>query len=153
MGSRPHMQGRGDRAADIRGERGLTLLEVMIAMMVTGVALMAFTQTVKPTISSNNSNRKYIDITAGLSEVLDSAMTQSVTTLDLMNGNTYTSRQGVGVKLSVSLYTQAQADAMMPGLDVSRMRKLTVKSVTDTLRTLSGTVSNYQEVTGGKCYP
>ncbi|GEM_PF-5598112 len=147
------MQGRGDRAADIRGERGLTLLEVMIAMMVTGVALMAFTQTVKPTISSNNSNRKYIDITAGLSEVLDSAMTQSVTTLDLMNGNTYTSRQGVGVKLSVSLYTQAQADAMMPGLDVSRMRKLTVKSVTDTLRTLSGTVSNYQEVTGGKCYP
>lgn len=134
------------------GQKGLTLVEVIIAMLVTAAALVAFTQTVKPTISSNKSNKKYIDITAGLAEVLDSAMTQPVSSLDLMNGSIYNSRQGVGVKLSVSAYTQTQADALMPGLDVSRMRRLVVKAVADTLRTLSGTVSNYQESAAGKCY-
>jgi hypothetical protein len=53
----------------------------------------------------------------------------------------------------VSPYTQVQADALMPGLDVSRMRKIVVKAVADSLRTLSGTVSNYQESASGKCYP
>lgn len=136
-----------------RQESGMSLVEVMIAMMVTGVALVAFVQSVKPTIASNKSNRKYIDITAGLSEVLDSAMTQPVSSLDNMNGNVYKSRQGVDVKLVVSAYTQVQADAVMPGLDVSRMRKIIVKAVADTTRTLSGSVSNYQEATAGKCYP
>ncbi len=131
----------------------MSLIEVMIAMMVTGIALTAFVQTVQPTISGNKSNKKYIEITAALSEVLDSAMTQPVSSLDLMNGSTYKSRQGVNVKLSVSSYTQAQADAMMAGLDVSRMRRIVVKAVVDTTRTLSGTVSNYQEVSAGKCYP
>jgi prepilin-type N-terminal cleavage/methylation domain-containing protein len=133
-------------------QRGISLIEVIVAMFVGGVALTVFTQTVKPTIKGNKTNRTYIDITAGLSEVLDSAMTQPVTTLDGMNGNVYRSRQGVNVKVSVSLYTQAQADGMMPGLDISRMRKITVKAVADTLRTLSGTVSNYQELANGKCY-
>lgn len=136
-----------------KAQRGMSLIEVMIAMMVTGIALTAFVQTVQPTISGNKSNKKYIEITAALSEVLDSAMTQPVSSLDLMNGSTYKSRQGVNVKLSVSSYTQAQADAMMAGLDVSRMRRIVVKAVVDTTRTLSGTVSNYQEVSAGKCYP
>lgn len=130
----------------------MTLIEVMIAMMVTGVALVAFTQSVKPTIAGNKSNRKYIDITAGLAEILDSAMTQPVSVLDNMNGGVYKSRQGVDAKLAVSAYTQAQADAIMPGLDVSRMRKIVVKAVADTLRTLNGTVSNYRESASGKCY-
>lgn len=135
-----------------RDQRGISLIEVIMAMFVGGIALLAFTQTVKPTISGNKSNRKYIDITAGLSEVLDSAMTQPVLSLDAMNGNVYRSRQGVDVKVAVSLYTQAQADALMPGLDVSRMRKITVKAVADTMRTLHGTVSNYQEPSNGKCF-
>jgi Tfp pilus assembly protein PilV len=131
----------------------MTLIEVMIAMMVTGMAIVAFTQSVKPTISGNKSNRKYIDITAALSEVLDSAMTQPVSALDGMNNRVFKSRQGVSVKVLVSPYTQVQADALMPGLDVSRMRKIVVKAVADSLRTLSGTVSNYQESASGKCYP
>ncbi|MEO6095194.1 MAG: hypothetical protein ABIW76_05805 [Fibrobacteria bacterium] len=134
-------------------ENGISLLEVVVAMMVAGVALVAFTQSVKPTIKGNKTNKAYIDITGGLAEVLDSAMTQPVASLDLMNGNVYRSRQGVSVKVSVSSYTQSQADALMPGLDISRMRKITVKSVADTIRTLSGTVSNYQEALGGRCYP
>ena len=131
----------------------MSLIEVMIAMVITGIALVAFTQSVKPAIKSNKSNRKYIDITAGLSEVLDSAMTQPVSILDGMSGSTYTSRQGVDVKVSVSGYTQSQADALMPGLDISRIRKITVKAVADTVRTLSGMVSNYQEIANGKCFP
>jgi prepilin-type N-terminal cleavage/methylation domain-containing protein len=134
------------------GQRGISLVEVIVAMFVAGIALAVFTQTVKPTIHGNKTNRKYIDITAGLSEVLDSAMTQPVAALDGMNGKVYRSRQGVDVKVSVSLYTQAQADGLMPGLDISRMRKITVKAVADTLRALSGTVSNYQELANGKCF-
>jgi Tfp pilus assembly protein PilV len=134
-------------------ERGISMLEVVVAMMVAGVALAAFMQSVKPAIKGNKTNKAYIDITGGLAEVLDSAMTQPVASLDLMNGNVYRSRQGVSVKVLVSSYTQAQADGLMPGLDISRMRKITVKSVADTVRTLSGTVSNYQEAMGGRCYP
>lgn len=134
-------------------ERGISMLEVVVAMMVAGVALAAFMQSVKPAIKGNKTNKAYIDITGGLAEVLDSAMTQPVASLDLMNGNIYRSRQGVSVKVAVSSYTQAQADGLMAGLDISRMRKITVRSVTDTVRTLSGTVSNYQEAVGGRCYP
>jgi Tfp pilus assembly protein PilV len=134
-------------------ERGISLIEVLIAMTVTSIALVAFVQTVKPTISGNKANRKYIDITAALSEVLDSAMTQPVSTLDLMGGTVVKSRQKVDVKVLVAAYSQAQADAMMAGLDVSRMRKVTVKAVVDTTRTLSATVSNYQESATGRCYP
>jgi Tfp pilus assembly protein PilV len=133
-------------------ESGISLLEVVVAMVVGGIALVAFSQSAKPTIASNKTNKTYIDITGGLAEVLDSAMTQPVATLDLMNGNIYKSRQGVSVKVLVSSYTQAQADGLMPGLDISRMRKITVKAVADTIRTLSGTVSNYQEATNGRCY-
>jgi prepilin-type N-terminal cleavage/methylation domain-containing protein len=132
--------------------RGLTLLEVMAALLIVGAAMGAFLQTVKPTITANKANRKYVDLTGALSEVLDSAMTQPVATLDGMNGNTYTSRQGVPVKLTVATMTQSSADAIMPGMDVSRLRKLSVKAVADSSRTISVTVSNYQDVSNGKCY-
>jgi prepilin-type N-terminal cleavage/methylation domain-containing protein len=141
------------RAGGLSGQKGLSLIEVLIAMMVTSIALVAFVQSVKPTISGNKSNRKYIDITSALSEVLDSVMTQPVSTLDLMGGTVVKSRQKLDVKVLVAAYSQAQADAMMAGLDVSRMRKLTVKAVADTMRTLSATVSNYQESAAGKCFP
>lgn len=131
---------------------GMTLLEVLVSMVVAGIGLAAFVQTVKPTIAANRSNRDYVDLTGALSEILDSAMTQSVTTLDGMTGQVYKSRQGVSVKLTVASYTQSGADGILPGLDVSRMRKLTVVAVADTTRSLSGTVSNYQESAAGKCY-
>jgi prepilin-type N-terminal cleavage/methylation domain-containing protein len=133
-------------------QRGMTMLEVLVSMVVAGIGLAAFVQTVSPTIKANKSNRDYVDLSGALSEVLDSSMTQPVSTLDGMNGMTIKSRQGVNVKLIVSSYAQGQADGILAGLDVSRMRKLTVYAVTDTARTLSATVSNYQEVSAGKCY-
>ncbi len=133
-------------------QRGLTLVEVLVAVVVAGLGVAAFVRTVKPTITANKSNRAYVDLTGALSEILDSSMTQPVTTLDAMNGLTYQSRQGVNVRLTVTSYTQSDADGILTGLDVSRMRKLTVVAVADTLRGLSATVSNYQETSTGKCY-
>lgn len=135
-----------------RNARGLTLLEVMAALLIIGAAMGAFLRTVKPTISANKANRKYVDLTGALAEVLDSAMTQPVSALDGMNGGTYNSRQGVPVKLTVSAMSQSEADASMPGMDVSRLRKLSVKAVGDSSRVISVTVSNYQDVATGKCY-
>jgi prepilin-type N-terminal cleavage/methylation domain-containing protein len=132
--------------------RGLTLLEVLAALLIIGAAMGAFMRTVRPTIAANKANRKYVDLTGALSEVLDSAMTQPISVLDGMNGGTYNSRQGVPVKLTVATMTQSGADALMPGIDVSRLRKLSVKAVADSSRVISVTVSNYQDVATGKCY-
>ena len=140
--------GRGRR----NGERGMTLIEVLIALIITGIAATAFVRTVKSTISANKSNRKYIDITGALTEVLDSVMTLPVTTLDGMNGSTFTSRQGVGVTLMVSNLSQSSADAIISGMDVSRLRNLKITAVSDTSRTLGSTVSNYQQNFSGRCF-
>jgi prepilin-type N-terminal cleavage/methylation domain-containing protein len=136
----------------IKWQAGVTLVEILIAMIVASLGVAAFLQTIKPTISANKSNRQYVDMSGALSEILDSSMTQPVATLDGMNGAIFKSRQGVNVRLTVAPYTQSAGDAILLGLDVSRMRKLTVVAVLDSLRSLSATVSNYQEVTTGKCY-
>lgn len=127
-------------------------MEILISMVVAGIGLAAFVQTVKPTITANKSNKGYEDLTGALAEILDSSMTQPVTTLDGMNGMVFKSRQGVSVKLQVSSYSQSEADALLSGLDISRMRKLKVMASTDSTKSLSGTVSNYQETVNGKCF-
>jgi prepilin-type N-terminal cleavage/methylation domain-containing protein len=133
-------------------QRGLTLLEILAAMVVISGAVAIFLKTAKPTITSNASNKKYIDVTGSLTEILDSAMTQPAVTLDLMNGNTYTSRQGVGVKLTVTSFSQGTADAIISGLDITKMRHVQVTAVTDTTRYLTATVSNYEQSTTTTCY-
>ncbi len=144
--------GQVNDASFFKRQRGLTLIEILISLVVAGIGVAAFLQTVKPTIAMNKSNRNYVDLSGALSEILDSAMTQPVTVLDSMNGKVFNSRQGVNVKLVVTNYTASEADAIMTGLDISRMRKLQVFALTDTLRRLGTTVSNYQEVSTGKCY-
>lgn len=133
-------------------QKGLTLIEIMAAMMIGAAAISIFMKTTNPTIKSNHSNKKFIEVTGGLSEILDSAMTQSVTNLDLMNGKTYTARQGAKGKLTVTSLTQGDADAIISGLDISKIRKVKVTSITDTTRTLSVIVSNYQLSTTGTCF-
>jgi prepilin-type N-terminal cleavage/methylation domain-containing protein len=131
---------------------GMTLLEILVAMVVAGLGVAAFLQTIKPTITLNKSNRGYLNLSGALSEVLDSCMTQPVSVLDGMNNMVFNSRQGVAVKLAVSTYTQGEADAILANLDVSRMRRLRVVAVIDTTRSLTATVSNYQENSTGKCF-
>jgi len=133
-------------------QKGLTLLEILVSMVVAGIGVAAFVQTTRPAITANKSNKGYEDLTGALAEILDSSMTQPVTTLDGMNGMIFKSRQGVNVKLAVASYSQAEADAILAGLDISRMRKLKVMAQSDTTKSLSGTVSNYQETVSGKCY-
>ncbi len=133
-------------------QRGLTLLEILAAMVVIGATITIFLRTAEPTIASNASNKKYIDVTGSLSEILDSAMTQPVVTLDLMNGQTYTSRQGIAVKLTVTSFTQGAADSILPGLDISKMRHIKASAVSDSTRYLTVTVSNYQQSTSSTCF-
>ena len=100
----------------LRKQKGLTLIEILISLVVAGIGVSAFLQTVKPTIAMNKSNKNYVDLSGALAEILDSAMTQPVAVLDSMNGKVFNSRQGVSVKLRVSNYTSSEADAIMTGL-------------------------------------
>ena len=136
----------------MKASRGLTLIEILASMVIGGIALSAYMQAVKPTIANNKAGKKHIDITGALSEVLDSAMTQPVATLDVMNNLVFKSRQGVDVRLYVTSISQGEADAVLSGMDISRLRKLKVRAEIDTTRSLSTTVSNYQENSNGKCY-
>lgn len=133
-------------------QAGLTLLEVFAALIIGGIALTVFMHTLKPTINSNNAARKHIDVSGALAEILDSTMTLPVSTLDGMNNSVHRSRQGVQVRLNVSAFSQAGADGILAGLDISRMRTLKVTAVSDTARKMTATVSNYNDIVGARCY-
>lgn len=131
---------------------GFTLIEVMAAFLIGAAALIAFMHTLKPTITSNNAARKHIDVSGALAEILDSTMTLPVSTLDGMNNTVHRSRQGVQVRLNVSSFSQSGADGILAGLDISRMRTLKVTAVSDTIRKMTATVSNYNDLVGARCY-
>jgi prepilin-type N-terminal cleavage/methylation domain-containing protein len=132
--------------------KGMTLIEILVGLAIIGVAVTAYVRTSRPSLSINNSSRKSVDITSALAEILDSLMVQPVASLDGASGSTFHSRQGVDVILTTSSLNQSAADAIVTGLDISRMRTLMVKAVSDSTRKLSTTVSNYQEQANSRCY-
>jgi len=148
----PIRQQAGGGSFVARSQRGLTLIEILAAFAVVGLAVSAFVRTSKPAIAVNKSNKATVDITGGLAEILDSVMVQPVTVLDGMSGQSFNSRQGTTIRLMVSSYSQADADAILMGIDVSWLRTLTVTAVSDTSRHLSTTVSNYQGSSIGRCF-
>ncbi|MBD3314200.1 MAG: prepilin-type N-terminal cleavage/methylation domain-containing protein [Chitinivibrionales bacterium] len=131
---------------------GLTMLEVLIGLVVVGVAALLYMRTAYPASATNKDTRRYMEATVAMTEVLDSVATLELEALDSTDQVIVTHPNGTALRVAVVQLTKSEADAILPGMNRDMLRMISVKDTASADNHLAVLVSRGRHYETSGCF-